>query len=138
MAGYLTPLIRKHIEPAVDACRAAWARGDIAAARRALDGTPWPRLPGGKSPWSQDTRDRVKLTLAEAKKTYTSLTGADWVTSPAAGGVLPALKGGLDAAGSASERMNQRLHDEYRRVRRDGGFVSLIVISLAEVAVARL
>jgi diguanylate cyclase (GGDEF)-like protein len=40
----------------------------------------------------------------------------------------------LDAAAAARERMNQRLQDEFRRARRDGGFVSLIVISLADSA----
>ena len=35
-----------------------------------------------------------------------------------------------EASSAARQRMFQRLEDEYRRARRDGGFVSLIVLSL--------
>lgn len=112
---YLTPLIREKIEPVVDACRTTWAQEGVAAARQGLDGFKWPRLPGGKSPWSQDTRDRVKQALAEAKKTYASLTGAA-LMNPAYGktyGPAECEQGRtlLDLVG--------RLRDTYRQAKQE-------------------
>jgi ATP-dependent helicase/nuclease subunit A len=75
-ASYVTPLIQKSIQPMVDACRAALKRGDIAAVLKILDACRWPRLPGGKSPWPQEARDRVKHPFGAAKKTFDGLTGA--------------------------------------------------------------
>jgi len=114
-ASYVTPLIQESIQPMVEAWRSALEQGDITTVLQILEAYRWPRLPGGKSPWSQDTRDRVKHPFGAAKKTFDGLTGAA-LLHPEYGPTYGAAEG---TQGLALLDLVGRLRDTYGAAKRE-------------------